>query len=32
MIRDQRPHLMLSAMTIAELAKKMPCGKCGGRT
>jgi hypothetical protein len=31
MIRDQRPHLMLSAMTIAELARKMACGKCGGR-
>jgi hypothetical protein len=31
MIRDQRPHLMLSAMTLAELARRMPCGKCGGR-
>jgi hypothetical protein len=31
MIRDRRPHLMLSAMTIAKLGKKMPCRKCGGR-
>lgn len=31
MIRSKRPRLMLSAMTIEELGRKMPCGKCGGR-
>ena len=27
----RQPDLMLSAMTIADLAKKMHCGKCGNR-
>lgn len=31
MIRKDRPRLMLSAMTIAELGARMPCGKCGSR-
>ena len=31
MIRRQRPRLLLSAITIAQLGKKMPCGKCGSR-
>jgi hypothetical protein len=31
LIREERPRLMLSAMTIAELGARMPCGKCGGR-
>jgi len=31
MVRARQPGLMLSAMTIAELAKKMHCGKCRTR-
>lgn len=31
LIRKDHPRLMLSAMTLAELGKKMPCGQCGGR-
>jgi hypothetical protein len=31
LIRNERPKLMLSAMTIDELGAKMPCGKCGSR-
>jgi hypothetical protein len=31
LIRLERPRLLLSAMTIAELGARMPCGKCGGR-
>jgi hypothetical protein len=31
MIRARQPDLMLSAMTVADLAKKMHCGKCGNR-
>lgn len=31
LIRLKHPRLLLSAMTIAELGKKMPCGRCGGR-
>lgn len=31
MIRERRPRLMLSAMTITQLGKLMPCSKCGNR-
>ncbi|SDD96111.1 hypothetical protein SAMN05216337_1017165 [Bradyrhizobium brasilense] len=31
MIRRQRPRWLLSAITIEDLGKKMPCGKCGSR-
>jgi hypothetical protein len=30
-MKPPQPDLMLSAMTIADLAKKMHCGKCGNR-
>jgi hypothetical protein len=31
LIRQERPRLIISAMTIAELGAKMRCGKCGGK-
>jgi hypothetical protein len=31
LIRDRRPSLLPSAMTIAELGKKIPCGLSGSR-
>lgn len=31
LIRKERPRMMLSAMTLAELAAKMRCEKCGAR-
>ncbi|KPG01817.1 hypothetical protein IP86_03135 [Rhodopseudomonas sp. AAP120] len=31
MIRSRRPRLELGQMTIAELALRMRCSRCGGR-